>query len=114
MPSQPQAGRGLAAAIVLDRAAQAAQRGLSAIVDQIVQAATVGEKSRLPVVEFRLRRSLEDLDTRAKDLDPKLRCLLCQLQTIRKLAVGADAVLAIRGQELDLVGKAERLICRKC
>ena len=43
-------GRDLAASIVLDRSAQAAQRGFSAVVDQLVQTATVGEKPRLPVV----------------------------------------------------------------
>src|SRR5262249_19170638 len=38
-----QAGRDLAASIVLDRSAQAAQRGFSAVVDQLVQTATLGE-----------------------------------------------------------------------
>ena len=106
-----QAGRDLAAAIVLDRAAQAAQRGLSAVADQLVQAATTGEKLRLPVVEFQLRRSLADLDAKAKDLDPKLSALFVDLLgRIRTLAIGTDALLAIRGQELDLVGNAEKLI----
>ena len=106
-----QAGRDLAAAIVVDRAAQAAQRGVSAVVDQLIQTATIGEKPRLPVVEFQLRRSLDDLDAKAQDLDPKLRTLFAdQLGRIRKLAIGPDAILAIRGQELDLVGKAEKLI----
>jgi signal transduction histidine kinase len=106
-----QAGRDLAAAIVLDRAAQAGQRGLSAIVDQLVQAATFGQKDRLPVVEFQLRRSLDDLDAKAKELDPKLRAVFGdQVRRIRTLAVGPEAALAIRGQELDLVGNAEKLI----
>ena len=106
-----QSGRDLAGAIVLDRAAQAAQRGLSAVVDQLVQAATVGQKARLPVVEFQLRRSLDDLDGKAKDLDPKLRAVFGdQLRRIRTLAIGPDAALAIRGRELDLVGSAEKLI----
>ncbi len=53
-PSRPAraeaaAGRDLAALIVLDRSAQAAQRGFSAVVDQLVQTATIGEKRRLPV-----------------------------------------------------------------
>ena len=39
-----QAGRDLAASIVLDRSAQAAQRGFAAVVDQLVQTATIGEK----------------------------------------------------------------------
>ncbi len=107
----PQRGRDLAAAIVLDRAAQTAQRGWSAVVDQLVQAATIGQKARLPVVEFQLRRGLDDLDMKAEDLDPKLRALFSdQLRRIRTLAIGSGAVLAIRGQELDLVGNAEKLI----
>ena len=40
-----QAGRDLAASIVLDRSAQAAQRGFAAVVDQLVQTATIGEKA---------------------------------------------------------------------
>ena len=106
-----QAGRDLAAAIVLDRATQTSQRSLSAIVDQLVQATTIGEKARLPVVEFRLRRSLADLDAKAKDLDPKLGAVFVELlERVRTLAIGTDAVLAIRGRELDLVANAEKLI----
>jgi signal transduction histidine kinase len=101
----------LAGAIVLDRTAQAAHRGLSALIDQLVQAATIGQKARLPVVEFQVRRSLDDLEAKAKDLDPKLRVLLVdQLRQIRNVSIGPDAALAIRGQELDLVGQAEQLI----
>src|SRR5262245_53742768 len=106
-----QAGRDLGASIVLDRAAQAAQRGFSAVIDQLVQTATVGEKPRLPVIGFQLRRGLDDLDARAKDLDPKLRAIFTeQLGRVRGLAFGPDAILAVRGQELDLIGNAEKLI----
>jgi signal transduction histidine kinase len=106
-----QAGRDLGASIVLDRSAQAAQRGFSVVVDQLVQTATIGEKPRLPVVGFQLRRSLDDLDAKAKDLDPKLRALFIDLvRWVRTLAIGPDAIPAVRGQELDLVGKAEKLI----
>src|SRR5262245_63249414 len=65
-----QDARDLAAWIVLDRSAQ---RGFAAVLDQLVQTATVGEKPRLPVVEFQLRRGLDDLGAKAKDLDSKLR-----------------------------------------
>jgi signal transduction histidine kinase/methyl-accepting chemotaxis protein len=106
-----QAERDLAALIVLDRSAQAAQRSFSAVLDQLVQTATVGEKRRLPVIGFQLRRGLDDLDVRAKDLDPKLRALFTdQLGRIRALALGPDAILALRGQELDLIGNAQKLI----
>jgi phosphoglycerate-specific signal transduction histidine kinase len=109
--SGAQAGRDLATSIVLDRSAQAAQRGFSAVVDQLVQTATSAEKLRLPVVEFQLRRSLDDLDAKAKDLDPKLRALFIDLLgRVRALAIGPDAMLAVRSQELDLVGNAEKLI----
>jgi adenylate cyclase len=106
-----QAGRDLGASIALDRSAQAAQRGFSAVIDQLVQTATISEKPRLPVVGFQLRRGLDDLDARAKDLDPKLRAIFTeQLGRVRGLAFGADAILAVRGQELDLIRNAEKLI----
>jgi signal transduction histidine kinase len=101
----------LATWIMLDRSAQAAQRGFAAALDQLVQTATLGEKSRLPVVGFQLRRGLDDLATKAKDLDPKLRALLIeQLDRVRTLAFGPDAILAVRAQELDLIANAEKLI----
>jgi signal transduction histidine kinase len=107
----PQAGRDLAASIVIDRSAQAAQRGFSAIIDQLVQTATVGERSRLPVVEFQLRRGLDDLDGRANDLDPKLRTLFIdQVGRVRSFAIGPDAILATRGAELELIDNAKKLI----
>jgi len=103
--------RDLAAWIVLDRTAQTAQRGFAAVLDQLVQTATIGEKSRLPVVGFQLRRGLDDLTAKAKDLDPKLRALFIeQLDHVRALAFGPDAILAVRAQELDLIGSAEKLI----
>jgi adenylate cyclase len=106
-----QAGRDLPASIVLDRSAQTVQRGFAAVIDQLVQTATIGEKPRLPVIGFQLRRSLDDLNARAKDLDPKLRALFIdQLERVRMLAIGPDAILAVRSQELDLIGSAERLI----
>ena len=76
-----------------------------------MQTATIGEKPRLPVVGFQLRRGLDDLDAKAKDLEPKLRALFIeQLERVRTLAFGSDAILAVRGQELDLIGNAEKLI----
>ena len=106
-----QDARDLAALIVLDRSAQAAQRGFAAVVDQLVQTATLSEKPRLPVVGFQLRRGLDHLATKAKELDPKLRALFIeQLDRARTLAFGPDAILAVRAQELDLIGKAEKLI----
>jgi adenylate cyclase len=109
--SSAQAGRDLAASIVLDQSAQAAQRGFSAVIDQLVQTVTAGEKLRLPVVEFQLRRQLDELAAKAKDLDPKLRALFGDLLgRVRTIALGPDAMLVVRGQELDLVGKAEKLI----
>ena len=106
-----QDARDLAALIVLDRSAQAAQRGFAAVVDQLVQTATFSEKPRLPIVGFQLRRGLDDLATKAKELDPKLRALFIeQLDRARTLAFGPDAILAVRAQELDLIGNAEKLI----
>jgi signal transduction histidine kinase len=109
--AEAQAARGLVGSIVHDRLAQAALRGFAAAVDQLVQTATIGEKSRLPVIVFQLRRSLDDLDAKAKELDPKLRALFIdQVGRVRTLAIGSDAILAVRGQELDLIGRAEKLI----
>jgi signal transduction histidine kinase len=103
--------RDLAAWIVLDRSAQAAQRGFAAVLDQLVQTATVGEKSRLPVVGFQLRRGLDDLAAKAKGLDPKLRALFVeQLDRVRTLTFGPEAIVAVRAQELDLIANAEKLI----
>jgi signal transduction histidine kinase len=54
---------------------------------------------------------LDDLAAKAKDLDPKLRALFIeQLDHVRALAFGPDAILAVRAQELDLIGSAENLI----
>ena len=105
--------RDLAALIDLDRAAQAAQRGFSANVEQLVQTATTGQKEQLAVVEFQLRRSLDDLDNKAKNLDPKLHTIFVDLVgRLRTVAIGPDAILAVRGQELDLIGQAEQLIAK--
>ena len=105
--------RDLAALIDLDRVAQAAQRGFSANVEQLVQTATTGQKQQLAVVEFQLRRSLDDLDNKAKNLDPKLHTIFVDLVgRLRTVAIGPDAILAVRGQELDLIGQAEQLIAK--
>ena len=106
-----QAGRDIATLIRLDRAAQAAQRGFAALIDQLVQTATIGEKQRLPVIAFQLRRSLDDLEVKANDLDPKLRAIFIELlRRVPALAFETNAILGLREQELDLVGKAEKLI----
>src|SRR5262249_52161044 len=106
-------GSDLTALIVLDRAAQAAQRQFAAVVDQLLQTATLSEKPRLPVVGFQLQRGLNDLDARAKDLDPKLRTLFIeQLARVRALALGPEAIVSVRGQELDLIGNAQKLIAQ--
>ena len=106
-----QAGRDLGTSIALDRAAQAAQRDFSAVIDQLVQTATAGEKMRLPVVGFQLRRGSMISRPRRRILDPKLRALFIdQVGRVRTLAIGPDAILAVRGQELDLIGNAEKLI----
>jgi nitrate/nitrite-specific signal transduction histidine kinase len=63
------------------------------------------------VVEFQLRRQLDELAAKAKDLDPKLRVLFGDLLgRVRSTALGPDAILPVRSQELDLVDKAEKLI----
>jgi signal transduction histidine kinase len=106
-----QGSRDIATLTTLDRAAQAAQRGFAAVIDQLIQTATIGEKQRLPVIAFQLRRGLDDLGAKAKDLDPKLRAIFIELlRRVPALAFGTDSILGLREQELDLVGKAEKLI----
>jgi signal transduction histidine kinase len=106
-----QAGRDLGSSIGLDRSAQTALRGFSAVIDQLVQTATIGEKQRLPVVGFQLRRSLDNVEAKAGGLDPKLRSLFIgQVGRVRALAIGPDAIPAVRGQELDLISQAEKLV----
>jgi signal transduction histidine kinase len=56
-------------------------------------------------------QTLDDLDAKAKDLDPKLRVLFSDLLgRVRALAVGPEAIPVVRGQELDLIGNAQKLI----
>jgi GAF domain-containing protein len=101
----------LAATVARERSARSAQRGFSTIVAQLHQTASAGDGSRLPVVEFEIRRGLTNLETLAKQLDPKLeRLFVDQVVHVRRLAIGPDAILAVRRQELDLVGQAEKLI----
>ena len=104
--------RNLAASIGLDRSAQAAQRGFSAVVEQLIEIATTGQKQQLVVVEFQVRRSLDDLDSngegsRSEVTQPFLVDLVARL---RRLAIGPDAILTVRRQELDLIAQAEQLI----
>ena len=106
-----QASSDLATSITRERSVQTAQRGFSSVVEELVQTATTGAKSRLPVVGFETNRSLADLETQAKDLDPKLRPLFIdQVARVRKLAIGPDAILTVRAQELDLIDQAQHLL----
>ena len=105
------AGRELAASIALDRPAQLANRNFSGIVDVLTRTTTTSERERLPVVQFQLRRALEDLRTTANRLDPALRPIfVAQLDSIQGLAVGPTAIPALRDKELDFIGQAEKLV----
>ena len=51
--------------------------------------------------------------TRQRILDPKLHTIFVDLVgRLRTVAIGPDAILAVRGQELDLIGQAEQLIAK--
>jgi adenylate cyclase len=105
------AGRELAASVALDRPAQLAHRNFSGIVDVLTRTTTMSERQRLPVVQFQLRRALEDLRTAANGLDPSLRPIfVTQLDSIQGVAVGPTAIPALRDKELDFIGQAEKLI----
>jgi signal transduction histidine kinase len=109
--SGAQAASELSASIAFERSAQAGQREFSDIVKQLMQTATTAEQSRLPVIEFQVNRGLADLDARAAELDPKLRALFTeQAARIRKLSIGPQSILAIRGQELGQIEDARKLI----
>jgi PAS domain S-box-containing protein len=108
---QSAAGRDLAASVALARPTESAQRRFSSLVDLAARTATTDDPQRLPVLEFQMRQTVDDLRSVSASLDPKLHPLfLEQLDKMAALMLGPAAIPEVRRQELELVDNAQRLI----
>jgi signal transduction histidine kinase len=77
----------------------------------LVEASTTDQARRLPVLVFQLDRALHDLETTVARLDPKLQPLFQeQLDKLRELVEGPNAIAGARKQELVLISEAEKLL----
>ena len=100
---------GLAALIQLQRSTQTAQQQFSAAADMLTEASTTDLPRRLTVLSFQLVRALQDLETTAANLDPKLSPLfLEQVAKLRGFAEGPNPIPEARKQELALVADGEK------
>jgi signal transduction histidine kinase/DNA-binding response OmpR family regulator len=90
---------------------QKAQIELSAINDTLIKAADAPSAADLPLLAFPLRRSLATLEALASEFDAKLRPrLLERVEEFRAFIDGPESVLAVREEELGIVGQAESLL----
>ena len=90
---------------------QKAQIELSAINDTLIKAADAPSAADLPLLAFPLRRSLATLEALASEFDAKLRPrLLERVEEFRAFMDGPESVLAVREEELGIVGQAESLL----
>ena len=63
------------------------------------------------ILAFQLRRKIDDLQTDAEDLDPKLRPLfLAEVDKFKTLVDGPSSIPELRRQELTLIADANRLL----
>jgi signal transduction histidine kinase/FixJ family two-component response regulator len=75
------------------------------------EASTTEQERRLPILVFQLGLALRELEATAAGLDPKLRPLfLEQVEKLRAVAEGPDAITEARERELALVGEGEKLL----
>jgi signal transduction histidine kinase len=101
--------RQLASLIELRRPNETAKALFAAATDMLVEASTTDQARRLPVLVFQLGRSLRDLETTAARLDPKLQPLFQeQVEKLRELVEGPNAIAGARKQELVLISEAEK------
>jgi signal transduction histidine kinase len=99
----------LASLIERRRPNEAAQGLFASATDMLVEASTTDQARRLPVLVFQLGRALRDLNTTAAGLDPKLQPLFKeQVEKLRELIDGPNAIVGARKQELMLIGEAEK------
>ena len=103
--------RDLAEAISNFHPMQKAQVDVSAINDTLLRAASAESLGDLKLLEFPLRRSLDNLARWAQDLDPRLQKLLeVRVEEFRSFIGGSDSLLEARRKELDLIAKGEELL----
>ncbi len=90
---------------------QKAQLEASVINDTLLQAATAELPDRLPVLSFRLRRRIGNLEALANDFDPKLRSLLlARVAEFSSFLQESDGLPAARKKEIELAGAGAALL----
>lgn len=93
------------------RALQKAQLQATVVNDLLIQLASAEDSSRINVLVFRIKRSLQELATISETFSPKLKPLLAaQLSDLDKIASPRDGLPNTREQELSLVSQATRLL----
>jgi signal transduction histidine kinase len=101
--------RQLVSVMELRRRNETAKGLFSAATDMLVEASTTEQARRLPVLIFQLGRVLRDLDATTGRLDPKLRPLFQeQVEKLRELVDGPNAIAGARKLELVLISEAEK------
>ena len=90
---------------------QKAQLEASVINDTLLQAAAAEIPDHLPVLSFRLRRRIGNLEALATDFDPKLRSLLLvRIEEFSSFAQGSDGLPAARKKEIELATAGAALL----
>ena len=105
------ATRDLANAILSLQPLQKATVEMSSAYDELLRAATEENPANLPLRAFPLRRSLTNLQALPNSLEARHRGVLAlQLEALRGLVEGDDAIPAIRARELGLTEKSNKLL----
>ena len=93
------------------RALQTSQVLASAVSDQLQQAATAEEISKLGVSRFRLQQQLNEIDRLTSAFDPRLQPLIKEaIERLRGLVGGSFSIFSLRERELTLTANAARLL----
>ncbi|MDX1431136.1 MAG: PAS-domain containing protein [Gammaproteobacteria bacterium] len=93
------------------RTLQKAQLQATVVNDLLIQLASAEDSSRINVLIFRIKRSLQELTSISETFSPKLQPLLAaQLSELERLASPQDGLPSTREQELSLVAQATRLL----
>ena len=104
-------GEDLARAIAGFVPLQKAQLEIAAVNDNLLKAADAPAPADLPLLSFPLKRSLYALEALVPDLESSLQGrFLDRVHELGALVEGPDAVPAVRGRELDALGRGERLL----
>jgi PAS domain S-box-containing protein len=103
--------RALIAGLLAAGPVQRVQQRVSDVADALVQASVSDQKQRLLILAFQLRRIIGELEKSSQALDPKLRPLfLAQVDKLKTLVDGPNAIPQLRQHELDLIADARRLL----